>query len=362
MSKYGVLIEYKGRISKYHEKINEYKKPLTEEEVRESRKIAEEYYESLIKMGVAYGKAAIAIIREEEGFGKFGNLHLVTRAHYEGIHENEVQNIQNNLVVRLVHSDVEMRLKKITEPVAKGEYRQIADYHYAAYEIEGLSNHAWGGALFEEFVGSGSWMRFIDKTVKYQIKDNVLCAIFKGVVKNEVNAKEAYNALLNTEKIERGLEYIRQDERNWGEINGAKYYIGEEDISFWDTFLETSSSNSIYEFIDILKESIFNFEVSGEESSCLEKSSDGKGSAGSIFEESKDVIDVLDMFDTPAMQNSKLTNNKRFEILRQQSVEKGNLQYAEMFEDMLDRHESVFEALDMLIENQEKNDGHGGEL
>jgi hypothetical protein len=29
---------------------------------------------------------------------------------------------------------------------------------------------------------------------------------------------------------------------------------------------------------------------------------------------------------------------------------------------MLDRHESVFEALDMLIENQEKNDGHGGEL
>ena len=116
-------------------------------------------------------------------------------------------------------------------------------------------------ALFEEFIGSGSWMRFIDKTVKHQIKDNVLCAIFKEVVRNEVNAKEAYNALLDAEKVERGLEYIRQDEINWGELSGVKYYIGDEDISFWDTFLKTSSSNSIYEFISILKESIFNFEA-----------------------------------------------------------------------------------------------------
>ena len=137
MSKYKTLIQYRPLIEKYYKKIDKY--PLTEEEVRKSRKMAEKYYESLIEMGVSYGKAAIAIIREEDGFGKFGNIHLMARAHQEGMSDDQIAIIQNNLVVRLMYQDVEMRIEKIKEPVAEGEYRQIADYHYLEYKEEGLS-------------------------------------------------------------------------------------------------------------------------------------------------------------------------------------------------------------------------------
>ena len=55
------------------------------------------------------------------------------------------------------------------------------------------------------------------------------------------------------------------------------------------------------------------------------------------------------MFETQEMKNMELTNIERFEILRKQSEERGNIKYSEMFGDIIDRHEAVFEALDEHI-------------
>lgn len=72
----------------------------------------------------------------------------------------------------------------------------------------------------------------------------------------------------------------------------------------------------------------------------------------SLFAESKEVMEALDIFDAPEIQNPELSNMERFKILKQHPQEKGNLKYTEMFGDIMDRHEAVFEAIDEVIEKR----------
>ena len=59
-------------------------------------------------------------------------------------------------------------------------------------------------------------------------------------------------------------------------------------------------------------------------------------------------MEVLDIFDASEIQNSVLSNKERFEILRQKSERQGNIKYTEIFEDIMDKHKAVFEAIDEL--------------
>ncbi len=78
------------------------------------------------------------------------------------------------------------------------------------------------------------------------------------------------------------------------------------------------------------------------------ESKKNKQNPGSLFDESKEVMEALDIFDVTEMQNSALTNMERFKILSQQAEMQGNTKYTEIFEDIMDKHIAVFEAIDEL--------------
>ena len=241
---------YSSKIKIYHNKVIK-NKDLSFDDVRESRIIIGEYYQYLKNSGIPYGKAALSVLNDEFGFGSFANLHLLTRAKHEGRTEEQIIKTQDILPIRLAYSDIDMRLKSGAS--SGEEYSKIAKYHYDAYKAEHLSRYAWGGALFQEHVGSGAWMKFVDKTAKYQHSGSFVGAILNNHEKNEVNAREALKSLYETESIERGMEYSRQDEVNVGTMTtGQKYYIGDEEIGFFDTFFKTSASLTIGAFIGML--------------------------------------------------------------------------------------------------------------
>lgn len=112
----------------------------------------ENYYNYLSSQNVTYASLGLQVATNVGGFGSFAN-DILTSAGYG----NKIADVK----IALAIADADLRNQNL---LSNGSgilnARTIADYHYDVYESPtiGIPRAAWGGAFYEEFVGTGSWL------------------------------------------------------------------------------------------------------------------------------------------------------------------------------------------------------------
>ena len=110
------------------------------------------YYDYLTAEGDFYGAIGKAVANDTTNYGQFANDVLEANGFADKI---------DALRVDLALADIGARDANIRDG-GDGSLtaRDIADYHYITYEDPsiGIPRSNWGGAFFEEFVGTGSWV------------------------------------------------------------------------------------------------------------------------------------------------------------------------------------------------------------
>ena len=186
------VVKYEKQLQPYFDKVQA-KQLLTEEETTNATEIASSYYTFLKNQNIPYGALAKDVVKNEGPYARIANSYLITRGKAEGKSEKELETIKNNLKVALAYQDARIRSQLPPDSNGSIPYRNIADYHYDAFKDQGLSKYAWGGALFEEFAGSGSWMNFggYDKNVEVKKMELIKAILFN----KEVEGVKAYESL-----------------------------------------------------------------------------------------------------------------------------------------------------------------------
>lgn len=109
-----------------------------------------DYYGYLAAQGNYYGALGQDVALNQGNYGQFANNMLT-----ENGFGASVDSLRQNLAL----ADISTRQAKLSAN-GTGDLspREIADYHYDAYDALTIPRAVWGGALFEEFVGTGSWV------------------------------------------------------------------------------------------------------------------------------------------------------------------------------------------------------------
>jgi len=113
-----------------------------------------DYYQYLIDNDIEYGVIGKNVATNNGTYGQFANQMLVTAG---------ADSIQiNNTRMQLALQDIDLRRTEVRDNVGGGDGiltgKEISDYHYDIFGANGLPREAWGGALFEEFAGTGTWI------------------------------------------------------------------------------------------------------------------------------------------------------------------------------------------------------------
>ena len=110
----------------------------------------ESYYSYVASEGVTYAPLALQVATNSGGFGQFANDILI---------EAGFSNKLSDLKLGLAIADADARFNSL-DSSGNGilTAAQIADYHYSVYDDNNIPRAAWGGAFFDEFVGTGSWI------------------------------------------------------------------------------------------------------------------------------------------------------------------------------------------------------------
>lgn len=175
------------------------KQRLTPEEIAYGQQKIREYYDYLSKQSIKYGDLALDVLDQRTSFGETANIHLKTAAKNNGFDQAKIDQIIEEYPIYLAARDAEMRAKPSVGNAL--EYRKIADYHYdGLQELYGLPKEAWGGALFEEFGGSGSWMVMSGYATDIDLDfTDISNAINDNKMQNGVSARKAFAYLWSTQ-------------------------------------------------------------------------------------------------------------------------------------------------------------------
>lgn len=188
---YEKVLDYQKKLEPYYKKVMS-KHILSPSDAKATMKIINEYYSFIANNKIAYGNLAKDMVNNNGAFARIGNNHLVHRAKEEGKSEVHIKDIVNNLRVSLAYTDTKLRLA-CTKTLP---YKAIANYHYNMFEHQGLSKLAWGGFLFEEFAGTGSWMNVggYDNRPKFELK-SLVEAISVNREVNGIKARDAFRSV-----------------------------------------------------------------------------------------------------------------------------------------------------------------------
>ncbi len=134
---------------------------LTPAQANQARTVIQNYYSYLDSVDVAYGAAGLDVSQNNGFFGRYANELLEEQLRIRFPNESNAQiNLRrDDIMVELAYRDMALRASN-ADTVGFVPYQFIAQYHYNVYTQNQLPKYAWGGALFEEFGGSGSYMNW----------------------------------------------------------------------------------------------------------------------------------------------------------------------------------------------------------
>jgi hypothetical protein len=160
---------------------------------------ANRYYERLAETGEVYGQVALDVTEKRTPFGKTAHLHLEAIGKAYGRGKSVINSITEKYLVYLAYRNMKMRSDKLFNPDT--QYEMIANYHYDGLaKLFGFPREAWGGALFEEFSGSGSWMRLAGYNEGAEIDiGNIISAIKNDDAHGSIGARKALKLLIHTQ-------------------------------------------------------------------------------------------------------------------------------------------------------------------
>lgn len=176
------------------------KQVLTSEEIALAQQEVRNYYAYLSQHGVEYGNIALDVLDKRTPFGQTANIHLETAAKNNGHDVASIKRIMQEYPIYLAYRDAKMRLAN--DFMQNQEASNIANYHYDGLrKLYDLPKEAWGGALFQEFGGSGSWMRIGSLEMKNNevLLQNIVTALTNDEVRNGVSARQAVSYLWQTQ-------------------------------------------------------------------------------------------------------------------------------------------------------------------
>jgi|GEM_PF-3910483 hypothetical protein len=179
------------------------KQPLTPDEIKFGMDKARVYYKFINlhnSFKYKYGKIALDVLDKRTPFGEVANIHLETTAKRHGFDQAAIERIMQEYPIYLAMRDARMRLDANFDP--QQEARNIANYHYDGLkELYKLPLEAWGGALFEEFGGSGLWMHLDDANEidVMKVMNNIIRAVAEDAHHNGVSARVALSYLWQTQ-------------------------------------------------------------------------------------------------------------------------------------------------------------------
>jgi|GEM_PF-2948510 len=114
-----------------------------------------DYYDYLTSESDYYGAIGKSVVNNTSGFGQYANDVLSAAGYGE-----QIGSVQKNLAI----NDIDRRLNHLDpqNPLGNGtghlEPQEIAQNHYSTFDNMNIPRSAWGGSMFEEYVGSGSWV------------------------------------------------------------------------------------------------------------------------------------------------------------------------------------------------------------
>lgn len=151
-----------------------------------------EYYSRLIESDVVYGQFAYEAATNTGFLGQIANDYMQAWAiRLNGSLLTATQ--RDSIKLQLAISDVNLRINSlIEENHINIPASQIAEYHYTVFENNGLNRQAWTGFVFEEFIGTGTWMLGIDGT---PLSDDQIILFAENVMSEDnIHGISAYNA------------------------------------------------------------------------------------------------------------------------------------------------------------------------
>jgi hypothetical protein len=152
-------------------------KIITMDQRIQGRNLAVDYYQFMNLHGdlysvenggkpVQYAQMALDVVNDTGIFGSLANIHLRTQAVFEGKTRAELPEITDKLVIGLAGADMQCRIDEIGEVIIDGKPHicnadAIRRYHEQQFEGQKLSINCWGGEIFEQLFGEGSWFELM---------------------------------------------------------------------------------------------------------------------------------------------------------------------------------------------------------
>ncbi len=244
-----VATSYLNNLQLYKDKANN--GTITSAEVSAAKNLAAVYYTYLSENNIAYGNAALTVVRNDGGFGTYANNLL--NSELKELHptwtDTQISDVNARVLINLAFEDCYLRANTADGIIS---YSAIADYHYDIYAINGLPKTSWGGTFFEEFVGSGS---YTDLGINYfdDVSTVNFRSAFKDVVLNQTrNGINAANAFQEMWSVSRAGNSFLDEAGN--QIGNLLLAIKQSA----DAFVDWASSTSLSSAVDAIGQAIQN--------------------------------------------------------------------------------------------------------
>lgn len=138
------------------------------------------YYQYLVSNGVMYGRLALEVIENKGLYGKCANINLKSQSIFEGISEENIPMLREQIIISLAYRDAKLRLGS---DVADGtSYLDAVETYHISEFTKYTTPYAWGGLVMRELFGSGSWMDFYEKDAGFL--DGIIECIRKSSTKS----------------------------------------------------------------------------------------------------------------------------------------------------------------------------------
>lgn len=153
-----IKLNYRKKLKAYHRNI----KNLDDDERTDAIDWAKNYYSYLASNGISYAKLALDVVENRGKYGQVANIHLKHQSIFEGIKVGNISEVREKIIISLAAHDARMRINKDYSDSCLW-YDKIEDYHLKVFAFYSTP-YAWGGLVMKELLGSGSWMKYYEKS------------------------------------------------------------------------------------------------------------------------------------------------------------------------------------------------------